>query len=356
MTTTVKLPDIDDAINFDPKVGPNGIYILGIPGCGKTVTVNRICHQCLQRNDVLLYRGDINCEWQHLIDKGKNNLPWAINLYYPQEANIIFHSKNHWEYVDKYNVELRPISLVDFTPKKLVPKLEAGTLTVIYDEMFELSDRASFWADMAESLVYRRNNLDNCITWIENEAGVLFQLNASDKHAKAISKIALHFVQFRKNIIRPAWIAQLGNEIDWRISQKLGAEWKIYPGKFVPDRSMPKAVKDSLITAETGRMIIVQGALYNKNNINYNFIDFPFPIRMIPPEDKMKYRGGESTRTTKHKKYDENDIYIAYSRGKGLSFRNIADLIDLKKTAVGERIQKMKLNDKENYINELLEN
>lgn len=328
-------PKLEEAIDYNPNVGVEGVHIWGAPGSGKSNLATYIAWLCMERQgDKLLLRGDRFCEWQHYLNRGRQ-----ITLWIPKEA------KGKWQYSDSQYEDLikdAGVEIVEdegwneFNIMRHLRKDDVDIL-VMHDICFPLALKGWFWAKIFLQLINRIQLIDQAICFLDHEAGVLLpeialsESKEAGSHWKAVNRICEYFVDFRKALVRPILISQLEGEINWRLRQK--CMFTIVK-KGTISTGFPEDVRELGVRQAIDEYILVSARkLYRPHNKARKFPEHKPRIKMIPTEYIP------IPETEKKQPCDWTPM-AERARVLGLSYDNIAYIVERDKATVYRRLKR----------------
>jgi hypothetical protein len=277
-----------DLINYKPNVGTDYLHVIGNPGWGKTALANMLAIYCLKKGENFIIPGDRFCEWRHFFNYPKTVK--KITLIIPDDVGIHYHNfpedpQNIYRIpFEIIKVDYRELNILDYIPPKA-----SGHVIAIYDAHFRgktLWRRADLWVRISSQLLDRTIHLEKAIGMIFNEAGILFQQMASDKHWTAVHEFAELLVDFRKGLLRPFFISQIKTEVESTIREK--CNWKIFRKGSASSRE-PRPLQKSVPFSARDEYHIVFGGLYLMNNRIDAFTEIKQVWKMIPLGEPREY-------------------------------------------------------------------
>ena len=325
--------DIENFIRYNPKIGVEGCHIIGFPGSGKSNLGNMILSWCLaETDDMGLMRGDLFAEWRHF-----TNYNYPIKILIPEKLVgkikcVNFSLDNHdWESFDPSSWNIMD---------HMIPH---GIL-VLYDAGFTLASKGWFWADVFEQLVQRSERIDQVITYLDHEAGVLFpeialsESKEADSHWKAVNRICELFVFFRKALIRPMFVSQMESEINHRLRGKclFSIIKKGVAGKFQPEQVRMEAPKQRV-----DQFIVSIGKeLYTRWNEAKKFAETDKVWKMIPQLQISLDTIDSNDKPETMQSYRNNMIDKLITTSK-LTQQEIADIVGLSQQRISQKSYKL---------------
>ena len=279
----VIVPTLDAFVNFNPKVGTEGLHITGFPGSGKSNMANRIFLDCMKRQNMGLLRGDRFAEWRHLVN--------YLNKY--ELRIIVLMPENYEDYemvnfpdfntLAQYGVIFQ---LVKYPIVNIMEFMNEGTIVVVCDFMLDLKDKGWLWVGIFEQLINRVKNIDMPITYLDHEAGIMLpEIALSDtkksrSHWMAVNRMCELYVDFRKALIRPIFVSQLEHEIKHQIREK--CIFRIHRQGIVSHRN-PENIQKRAPKLPLNHYIITIGReLYNPNCTVRKFKETTDIWKMVP--------------------------------------------------------------------------
>jgi hypothetical protein len=271
----MKLPDIRDFIDYNPKVGPLQCLSVGYPGTGKSSQATQISIECLDRkNEALLMHGDITCEWRHFLRYSK--YVKKILVLIPEDAQI---QNIGIKKLSKYLVPLEFVQ-VNFNEINITKYLSPGQITVVYDDCYHSESKTILWEKFARQLVSRNNPHKLTITYLCHEAGNYYPQTATGDRWKSVDRFCEYFVIFRKMRIRALLLTQLETEVYERIRKK--CIYKIYRICYPADRTHARLIKKYILKMRIDNYHLFFGSLFSPNRSNKATHEIRTTCMMIP--------------------------------------------------------------------------
>jgi len=308
---------IDKFKHFDPDVGVDGIQFIGLPGSGKTFFAQLICKDLIkERKENILMSGDRFCEFRHFFRYPR--IIKKITLILPDNQQLHkFGMPSLKDLNDEYNskglkFEIVKTSLDEFNINSYLRTIPRGEIFVIYDNHYQgkwLWKRAELWKNITKQLLERTVLLiDESITTLYNEAGILWQEGASGQHWKEINEYSEIVVECRKGLVRPIYLSQLETEIFHPIRKK--ALWKVYR-LGTTSKLTPSSVRKTAPFQSRSAYILMYGGMFRIGNQTPKLSSLKDTWKIIPiGEPEIK----ESTNHNGHSDNTDRDwiIYNEY--------------------------------------------
>lgn len=266
-------PTTKSFINYNPRVGPDSMVIIGYPGTGKSVHANKIAIECIRdKNEIGLTHGDVMCEWRHLLNYGIE-----IKLIIPKGLDYTFLINND---VRKLKRKYLTIYEVEYPPKKIADYLEPGTVTAIYDDCFDSPTKTRLWIDIMRQVIFRPSHVNSVISYINHEAGVAYPQTATKDQWKFVDLFSEIFVYFRKCYVRAILLCQIETEIYSRIREK--CMWRIYRISLPGKHSIGRPVRKYAPRMRRDQYHIFYGSLFTPMNSNPKINEIKSIWKILP--------------------------------------------------------------------------
>lgn len=281
--------------HFNPDVGVDGIHFIGLPGSGKTSFAQLICKDLIkEKGENILLSGDRFCEWRHFLRYPR--IVKKIVLFIPDNHDLFYYLIPYDEennkpddnaISEKYGLEFesKRVNLDKFDIKDYLKNDTEKTVFAIYDNHYKgryLWKRAELWKRITNQLLDRTVLLEQAITTLYNEGGILWQEGASGEHWKETNEYAEISVENRKGFVRVVVLSQLETEVYHPIRKKL--LWKCYRLGTV-SRLAPRAVQKAAPFQSRSAYILMYGGLYSIGNQTPKLTELKDKWKIIPQGD-----------------------------------------------------------------------
>lgn len=268
-------PTVKRFIEFNPRVGPDSMTIIGYPGTGKSVHANKIAIECIRdNNEIGLTHGDVLCEWRHFL-----NYKIPVKLIIPKGLDYTFMVGNN---IRKLKRKYLSIHEEEYPPKNITDYLEPGTMTAIYDDCFDSQTKTVLWNNIIKLVILRPRHVNDVVLYLNHEAGVAYPQTATKDQWKHVDLFSEYFVYFRKCYVRAILLCQIESEIYSRIREK--CMWRIYRISLPGKHSIGRPVRKYAPKMSRDQYHIFYGSLYTPLNSNPNINEIKSIWKILPRE------------------------------------------------------------------------
>ena len=213
-------------------------------------------------------------------------------------------------------------------------------LTVIYDDCFTEEARLKLWIDFMESIAEVTSPSKHYMFYHHELSSLIPETPTKNIHAlvRQASNVALNL---RKDRIGMITTFHMPSEVFYRVSQKFGY---VCFKKPVNRSTMSNAEKDAKGFG-IKKMNISSGGYWMTHTIGM-FPELPDEYRLVPQRIKLTYPNLTSVDSSSQTYiethlHDPINVAILTFRARGLSYQQIADRVELSKSAVYERAKKL---------------
>ena len=266
-------PTVKRFIEYNPRVGPDSMVIIGYPGTGKSVHANKIAIECIRdNNEIGLTHGDVLCEWRHFL-----NYKVPVKLIVPKGLDYTFMIGND---IRKLNRKYLSIHEEEYPPKNVTDYLEPGTMTAIYDDCFDSQTKTLLWNNIIKPVILRPKHVNNVVLYLNHEAGVAYPQTATKDQWKSVDLFSEYFVYFRKCYVRAILLCQIETEIYSRIREK--CMWRIYRISLPGKHSIGRPIRKYAPRMRRDQYHIFYGSLYTALNSNPRINEIKAIWKLLP--------------------------------------------------------------------------
>ncbi len=206
------------------------------------------------------------------------------------------YAKNYGFIFETKVVDLNKFKITDYLTNET-----EKTVFAIYDNHFQgqhLWRRAELWKNITKQLLERTVLLNQSITTLFNEGGILWQEGASGNHWKLINEYSEIIVECRKGLVRVMILSQLETEIMHTIRKKL--LWKCYR-LGTTSKMVPIPVRKATPFQSRSGYILMYGGMYSIGNQTPKLSELSEIWKIIPIGDPVIEE--EVSKADKNNKY-----------------------------------------------------
>lgn len=324
------------------KMGGPQISIVGNFGTGKSNLLNLLCALYLAKSNVRNFMfNDRRFEARNLAGHGFLNKttgefqPFQIDFWIPKgyefmKGNPLWGHRNNVNKFEYTNIN------------EILDSMQPYRLTVIYDDCFTEEGKLRLWIDFMQSIAESTSPTKHYMFYHHELSSLIPEVPT--KNIYALTREAANTaLSLRKDRIGMITTFHMPSEVFYRISQKFGF---VCFKKPVNHKSMSNAELDAKGFG-VKKVNISSGGYWMQHTIGM-FPELSDEYRLVPQRTKWTYpnlQPIDDTAQTFISEYlhDPINIEIMRLRAKGLSYSQVADRVEIGKSAVYERARKLNI-------------
>ncbi|MFX1286867.1 MAG: hypothetical protein ACFFB5_24755 [Promethearchaeota archaeon] len=324
------------------KMGGPQISIVGTYGTGKSNFMNLVCALYLTKTNMHNFMfNDRRFEARNLAGHGFYNMdtdefqPFQIDVWIPQgyefqKSNPLW---NHRKNVSKYEYT---------TIDEILEGMKPHHLTVIYDDCFTEEGKIKLWIDLMQQIAEAISPVKHYMFYHHELSSLIPEVPTKNIY-RLTREAANTALNLRKDRIGMITTFHMPSEVFYRVSQKFGYvcfKKPVNRNNMIPPEEDAKRYSIQQVN-------ISKGGYWMKHTIGM-FPELPDKYRLVPRRNKWSYpklQPIDESRTQFMEDYlhDPLNVEIMRLRAQGLSYQQIADRVELGKSAVYERAKKMNI-------------
>lgn len=333
--------DLRRLINYPfTKMGGPQISIVGAYGSGKSNFMNFLCALYLANSNVHNFMfNDRRFEARNLAGHGFFNhntgefQPYFIDFWIPEGYKFMKGNPlwNHRNNVNKFEYT---------NPQMILDSMQPYRLTVIYTDCFPEEGKMRLWIDFMQRIAESTSPTKHYMFYHHELSSLIPEVPT--KNIYALTREAANTaLSLRKDRIGMITTFHMPSEVFYRISQKFGY---ICFKKPVNRNGMSNAELDAKGFG-VKKVNVSMGGYWMQHTIGM-FPELPDEYRLVPQRTKWNYPQLQPIDNTAQTFISEHlndplNVEIMRLRAKGLSYQQVADRIELGKSAVYERARKL---------------
>ena len=349
INTVEQLRRLEEATYRPPKTftsltkmfeGGHHMVFVGMTGSGKTTLLLKVIEALHEEGHRVLYRDDGGREFKYLMTR----IPMVI--WVPEGCDLKVYPNGH---------ELEPYEVRQFkSGLDIIPEVFSSPTrfhVLLIDQFYyHPSQSAPIYADILQALIFRcmraRESEKLDLVFSIDELNDLVQPKGHEltrAHAAVRALVENNIKKFRKHHVT---LIASTHRLNW-ISVNVRSQFSYTWFKRSAGKDVYEFINRNLVRVAPGTFWHVVGELTsmgpeyvylfdpNKNFDRFTFSDIPRPD--IDTEATGLAPGAVGLG------FDDRDVAIAALRARGLSIRQIAERVDLGRSAISNRIKKMKM-------------